>query len=412
MSTVRLEAMSRGKGPTHDAEATRIERDRDLITPRREGSIVLVGPDPCRAVSVGGHVTDVAVLREQLEALGFESTVVPESPRDLAATTLPRKVLRTARRTWSSLEVCRRSRPCFVVLLAGPPASFLEKALIAGLLRAIGCRTLLCPRSGYLEPAVSRSPVWRRVLTAAARLPDVIVVQSQTWKDFFTGSLGVASDRVHVVANWIASANLPTRPPSAEPGQVRFVYAAPFSRDKGIDDLLGTLPGFASNLTSQGATFTFVGDGPERDRVRALAEGAGPAIRYLPELPRSEFLAFLASQDVLVVPSRVEGLPNLVAEAMSMGLVVVATSVGGLPDAIRPGHNGCLYEPGDVRRLTEILTELLMNPGDRHRLAATARTTARGQFSAERNVRRLADLGCPRRPADPRRAGGSYRGDA
>lgn len=412
MSGSGPEAMSRGEGVATDAEATWPVRDRDSRTRRGAGTIVLVGPDPSRAVSEGGHVTDVAVLREQLEALGFGSMVVPDSPRDHAATTRPRKVLRSVRRAWSSVEVCRRSRPCFVVLLAGPPASFLEKALIAGLLRVIGCRTLLCPRSGYLERVASASPVWRRVLAAAARLPDAIVVQSRTWEDFFARSLGVASDRVHVVANWVASDELPSRTLSADPGRVRFVYAAPFTRDKGIDDLLGTLPGLASTLASRGATFTLVGDGPEREKVRALAEGAAPAVRCLPELPRSEFLPFLASQDVLVVPSRIEGLPNLIAEAMCMGLVVVATSVGGIPDVIRPGHNGFVYEPGDVRRLTEILTDLLMNPGNHQRLSAMAQTTARRQFSAERNVRRLADLGCPRRPADPRRAGGPFGGDA
>jgi glycosyltransferase involved in cell wall biosynthesis len=295
------------------------------------------------------------------------------------------------------------------VLLAGPPASFLEKALIAGLLRAMGWRTLLCPRSGYLVPAASGSAVWRRVLAAAARLPDVVVVQSRSWQSFFTETLRVESDRVHVVPNWVATDGLPPRTRFPDTGMKRFVFAASFTKDKGIEDLVGVLPGLVPDLQSRGATFTLIGDGPEREAVEAIVAGAAPSVCRLPTMPRSEFLAFLAHQDVLVVPSRIEGMPNLVAEAMSIGLVVVAASVGGIPDVITSGNDGYLYEPGDKQRLIQILTDLMMRPGGQ-RISAMARKTAIEEFSAERNVRLLASLGCRLDSREVVAAGESNRG--
>ena len=67
----------------------------------------------------------------------------------------------------------------------------------------------------------------------------------------------------------------------------------------------------------------------------------------------------------------------VLAEAMAMGVPVVATSVGGIPDLVTHGENGLLYAPGDVDALTGCLRQLLLDPALRIRLGNAARVRAR-----------------------------------
>jgi glycosyltransferase involved in cell wall biosynthesis len=117
-----------------------------------------------------------------------------------------------------------------------------------------------------------------------------------------------------------------------------------------------------------------------------------PYIDY-PRLPAA--YPFL---DVYVLPSLREGLPNSLLEAMATACAIVASDVGGIPDAIQHGQNGLLVAPGDVDALAEALLALLRNAELRQQLGEAARETAvrafRPETELERNValyRRLTD---------------------
>ncbi len=91
--------------------------------------------------------------------------------------------------------------------------------------------------------------------------------------------------------------------------------------------------------------------------------------------------------DVFVLSSRREGLPNVLLEAMAMGVPVVATNVAGVPMAVRDGENGLLCAAGDVAALADGVERLLANPVLRGRLADAGRRTIEERF---RFVARIA----------------------
>jgi glycosyltransferase involved in cell wall biosynthesis len=109
-----------------------------------------------------------------------------------------------------------------------------------------------------------------------------------------------------------------------------------------------------------------VGDGPDRQvvegRPRTVVTGM-----------QREVGTFLGAMDVFVLPSRWEGMPGALIEAMAAGLPVVATSVGGAREVISDGVDGYLVEPGSATRLAGAIGAALANPGLGHAAARTAR---------------------------------------
>ncbi len=137
------------------------------------------------------------------------------------------------------------------------------------------------------------------------------------------------------------------------------------------------------------AHFLLVGDGPEGDRVR----------KHLPLTPGTHWLpwqedlgAIYAALDLLVLPSRAEGLPQVVLEAHAAGVPVVATSVGGVPGLIQDGQDGALVAPGDLEGLESAL-ELWIGQDDlRQRGSVVAQGHSREAHAPEAVAGALADL--------------------
>jgi len=145
---------------------------------------------------------------------------------------------------------------------------------------------------------------------------------------------------------------------------------------KGFDVLLRALADIP------GARLVIVGDGPERAELEALAQRLGVADRtsfvgWIDE-PRS----LLSSFDVLALPSRNEGFPLTVLEALLAEVPVVATDVGSVREAVVPGETGVLVEPEDVDALAAALRALLADPQERQRLGRRGRELVRARFTA------------------------------
>lgn len=130
--------------------------------------------------------------------------------------------------------------------------------------------------------------------------------------------------------------------------------------------------------------FLLVGDGPLRAEVEAQLEAL--ALREVVHLPglQEDVRPYLAAMDVYLMSSMFEGLPVALLEAMSMGCTPVCTSVGGIPEVIRPGENGLLAEPGQPAELAFRVAELIRVRGRLQALGAAARHTVERQFSMAR----------------------------
>jgi glycosyltransferase involved in cell wall biosynthesis len=126
-----------------------------------------------------------------------------------------------------------------------------------------------------------------------------------------------------------------------------------------------------------------VGGGPDLERLRRLA-GSGGIVRVLGE--RSDVDDILGAADAVCLSSRAEGVPMIVLEAMALGKPVVATDVGGIPEAVEHGVTGLLVPPGDEKAFAEALIVLATDRARTERLGAGALQRSRDVFGFGRMI--------------------------
>lgn len=134
-----------------------------------------------------------------------------------------------------------------------------------------------------------------------------------------------------------------------------------------------------------------VGDGPEREPLRAQAASLGLAERVRFAGWQTDLRPWYEALDALVMPSRREGLPNSGLEAMAYGVPLAATAVGGLGDLLDRGAAGVLLDD-EPNAWPAQLRSLIDDPGERQRLGVVGRRRIEARFSFEARMRRVAGV--------------------
>ncbi|MCV9967815.1 glycosyltransferase [Pararhizobium sp. BT-229] len=211
-----------------------------------------------------------------------------------------------------------------------------------------------------------------------------IVVSEASLASFATHH--VASSRMTVARNGI----FPLEPVRAREemkaelevmGRVVMVTVARFSVQKDHATLVRAMPEVLSR--NPRAVLLLVGSGEERANVEALSTelNLNDAVRFLGH--RSDVADIMAIADLFVLPSRFEGLPLVVLEAMSLGVPVVATRIGGTIEALGETH-AYFAEPNDPSELARVVGNALSNPEGRAAAGATGLRRFRQEFAAVR----------------------------
>jgi glycosyltransferase involved in cell wall biosynthesis len=171
--------------------------------------------------------------------------------------------------------------------------------------------------------------------------------------------------------------------------------AARLVYEKGIEYLLDAWPSITKSIPS--AVLLLVGDGPERNALEARAEQLGiqASVKFVGM--RSDVATFMHAFDVCVMPSVSEGLPLALLEGMAARRAIVATRVGGMPQALDDGRAGLLVEPRDAPGLANAIVRLLSHPDEAGQLGSAARArfemryTAHSMAAAYQTMYRRAD---------------------
>jgi glycosyltransferase involved in cell wall biosynthesis len=136
--------------------------------------------------------------------------------------------------------------------------------------------------------------------------------------------------------------------------------------------------------------FLIVGDGPLRDEVQRAIDREKLAKNVHLVGMRTDIPRMLRAMDVFVLTSHWEGLPRVIFEAMSVGIPVVATRVGGVMELVKHEKTGLLAEPGDISMLTAHVVRLLRDPAFAGRLADAAAHSELEQFDTHASVAQYA----------------------
>jgi glycosyltransferase involved in cell wall biosynthesis len=170
----------------------------------------------------------------------------------------------------------------------------------------------------------------------------------------------------------------------------RVGVVARLSPEKGVDIALRVHAEVVRRFP--GARLVVAGEGPQGERLRALAEDLGVAgdVEWLGY--QDDLETVYGTLDVLLLPSRSEGLPNVALEALAYGVPVVASNVGGIPEVVADGRSGFLTAPEDVAALAAAIERVLADGVLRERLAAHGKADVRARFSLDARRAALASL--------------------
>jgi len=127
-----------------------------------------------------------------------------------------------------------------------------------------------------------------------------------------------------------------------------------------------------------------------RRRIREL--GMEGQVRFTGAMPHDRLRLLMANCDALVLPSRLEGRPNVILEAMASGIACVASRVGGCEEAIGHEGSGLTFEDENKEELGRILSRLINNPEEARRMGRIGRETAMQKYNWKKISLRLAAL--------------------
>jgi glycosyltransferase involved in cell wall biosynthesis len=168
--------------------------------------------------------------------------------------------------------------------------------------------------------------------------------------------------------------------------ELLFITVANLRPEKGYDVLLTA----AKSITDAGLPIRIaaVGPGPLRDILRARHDELALGDRFQFLGPRDDALTLLAGADVFVLPSLREGIPVALMEASSVGVPIVASSIGGVPQVLQDEVDALLVPPGDASSLVGAMKRLALDPELRERLGRQAklRSTQFDRAEADRTV--------------------------
>jgi glycogen synthase len=265
--------------------------------------------------------------------------------------------------------------------------------------------------SGWLSGVINRQV--HSVEWWLANESDSIITCSASMEEEVTELYGPNLSPVTVIRNGIDVATWSFRKRAPRSGPPQLLFVGRLEYEKGVQDAIAALPRI--RRSHPGTTLAVAGEGTQYEwlREQARTHRVLRSVNFLGSLDHAELLGWLHGADAIVLPSRYEPFGIIALEAAAAGTPLVASTAGGLGEAVVDGVTGLSFQPGDVDGLTSAVREALDDPQATQQRALAARErltedfdwhqvaldTAQVYLSAKRRVRHpLARPDIPQRP--------------
>jgi glycosyltransferase involved in cell wall biosynthesis len=235
--------------------------------------------------------------------------------------------------------------------------SFLRKMIIINICHVFKVKTIYHIHGAEFKSFYKRHPA---IIGRTIRKATVVLALSESWKEFFSAI--IKTDRIVVLNNMVENPGFARayifNPP------IKFLFLGIIGQRKGIFDLLEVINQNREFLA--GKFLFYVGGNGETEKL----------LEFIKKNRLQDLVSFegwvsggsknklLRSCDVYVLPSYAEGLPVSILEAMSYGMPVISTTVGGIPEVIEDCGNGFLIKPGDMQALFQRICHFIEHPDD------------------------------------------------
>lgn len=278
--------------------------------------------------------------------------------------------------------------PTIVHIHIASRGSTLRKVILAEMVARAGRPLVLHAHGSEFDLFHRRLPAAvRRNVNRTLQRANVFITLSSQWRDFYVEECEISPSQIVVLPNPVrVPPDVPER--SGRP-HVQFLHLGRLGERKGGYDLVDAFAALPEGLRNR-ARLVLAGDG-EVEAVRKRAEPLGDRVEVHSWIDAKERDRLLAQSDVFALPSRAEGVPMALLEAMASALPCITSPVGGIPDVFRDGIDGTLVTPGNIDEIRHAMEKLIVDDGARQAAGRNARERARA-FDVHVYARRLADI--------------------
>jgi glycosyltransferase involved in cell wall biosynthesis len=199
----------------------------------------------------------------------------------------------------------------------------------------------------------------RNVLKKNINKVDMLIALSESWKHFFSSVTN--EKKIHVVNNMVDKPEF-VKDYSPYPSIIKFLFLGRIGCRKGIFDLLEVIKDNKAALRNK--FLLHAGGDGETDKLIEFVEknGLKNLVKFEGWVSGEKKKVLLTACDVYILPSYNEGLPIAILEAMSYGLPIISTDIGGISEAVLDNENGFLIEPGNKQQIWECISYYLTHP--------------------------------------------------
>lgn len=341
---------------------------------------------------VGGQMYACKVLTDSKLSEDIDWIKIDSTAESNVNNSMSKRIVKLIKRLVKLVYYLFFSSVDCVLIFTAAGFSFKEKGLMALISKFFGKKVIIAPRSGGIlaDFKSSRKNLYKKVFEKV----DVIVCQSETWKNTFSKEFpDVDIDRFKVIYNGVDTEDYQFKESSDNNrASLNLLFLAWVDRNKGIYELISA----CEKLKQDGFDFniSICGNGKDFDKVSkyVLDNNLNCFIKMEGWIGREKKMSFLSKTDLFVLPSYFEGMPNALLEAMAVGVPAIATSVGAIPDVILDKENGYLIEPKNSSALYQALKVAIENPERLKSMRSNARQRIERNHSLDLVVSKYSNI--------------------
>ncbi len=319
---------------------------------KEKKKLLFVGAFPKNSNTFGGNITAC----NELMASDFSNKVdVLKLDSTQQSHPLPgffKRLFYAIKRLILFFSILKNEKVDCILIFAAWGFSLVEKGVMARIAFYFKKPVLFFPRGGHLVETFNHS-IFSRILTRfALKKSSKILCQGEAIKNICTNSLNFSKKNTPIVQNWTASNDLieiGDKKNLKDDYSLNFLFVGWLDFEKGLKEILQSFRKISLlypvnlNLIGKGNAWDFANDFIEENNIKN--------VNLHGWLKKEKVKKFYEKSDVLLLPSWLEGFPNVIVEAMSSKVFVISSNVGNIADIIKNGETGFLVKKKDAEDL-------------------------------------------------------------
>jgi len=270
----------------------------------------------------------------------------------------------------------RISKKCDII-----HAQFLLSGFVGVFVKRITGRRLVITAHGTDIYAIPQRGGFNKMYIKTIAHSDNLITVSNANKKRLT-KIGLREDLITVIPNGRDISTIKDISTlKQERDKLEITWVGRMVEVKGLQYLIKAMDNIVSGYPN--AHLTLIGDGPLKKKFKRVVKelSIDSNISFIGFINNEDVMQYLESSDIFVLPSISEGFPVVILEAMAVAKPVVASNVGGIPDAVEDGNTGFLVEPKNPEQLTEKISYLIDHPEERKRMGNNGRRMVEEKFT-------------------------------